>query len=431
MHVKQQPAHLVTRTAKSALGEAQPPTPAPYLRQMIAIKELFLHNLAQTTRFPLALEMERAEGCYIYDTTGKAYLDLISGISVSNVGHRHPKVVAAIKQQVDKYMHLMVYGEYVQAPQVLLAKKIADLLPNPLESVYLVNSGAEAIDGALKLAKRFTGRPEIISFKNAYHGSSHGPLSVMGSETYKRAYRPLVPGGRLLDYNNFDQLAAIGPKTAAVLVEAVQSESGYLPGENGFLRAIQARCKAAGALLIVDEIQTGFGRTGKLFGFQHEGVVPDIVCFAKGLGGGMPIGAFVASKKVMDALVENPILGHITTFGGHPVSCAAALATIEVVLEEGHYKQAVAKEQLLRSLLVHPDIHAIQGRGLMLSVNLGSFDRVQRVIAHCLKAGVLTDWFLFNNHALRITPPLAVTEQELQHAAQVILDAIHHTSSTT
>ncbi len=394
---------------------------------MIGIKQLFLHNLAQTTRFPLALEMDRAEGCYIYDTTGKAYLDLISGISVSNVGHRHPKVVAAIKQQVDKYMHLMVYGEYVQAPQVLLAKKIADLLPQPLESVYLVNSGAEAIDGALKLAKRYTGRPEIISFNNAYHGSTHGPLSAMGSETYKRAYRPLVPGGRLLDYNNFEQLEAIGSQTAAVLVEAVQSESGYIPGAKGFLKAIQARCKAVGALMIVDEIQTGFGRTGKLFGFQHEGVVPDIVCFAKGLGGGMPIGAFVAAKKVMDVLVENPILGHITTFGGHPVSCAAALATIQVVLEEEHFKQAPVKEKLLRGLLVHPDIQQVQGMGLMLSVHLGSFERVQNVIAHCLRAGLLTDWFLFNNQSLRITPPLAITQEELTHAAQIILAAIDAT----
>lgn len=402
---------------------------ANYLRNMISTKELFLHNLAQTTRFPLALEMDRAEGCYIYDTAGKAYLDLISGISVSNVGHRHPKVVAAIKQQVDKYMHLMVYGEYVQAPQVQLAKKIADLLPNPLESVYLVNSGAEAIDGALKLAKRYTGRPEIISFKNAYHGSSHGPLSVMGSETYKRAFRPLVPGNRLLDYNNFEQLIAIGPKTAAVLVEAVQSESGYLPAAKGFLQEIQARCKAVGALMIVDEIQTGFGRTGKLFGFQSDGVVPDIVCFAKGLGGGMPIGAFVAAKKVMDALVENPILGHITTFGGHPVSCAAALATIEVVLDEAHYKHAAAKEHIFRTHLQHPAILNIQGKGLMLSVDLGSFDRVQRVIACCLEEGVLTDWFLFNNHALRITPPLAITEGAIKQAAAVILQAINQTSA--
>jgi acetylornithine/N-succinyldiaminopimelate aminotransferase len=394
---------------------------------MLSTKELFLQHVAQTTKFPLALEMDKAEGLFIYDKSGKRYLDLISGISVSNIGHRHPKVVAAIKHQVDQYMHLMVYGEYIQSPQVLLAKKIASMLPKPLESVYFVNSGAEAIEGAIKLAKRFTGRPEIVSFQNAYHGSSHGALSAMGSEIFKRAYRPLVPGGRLLPYGDLSVLSQISNKTAAVLVEAVQSESGYKEPPIGYLKALRKICNETGALLILDEIQTGFGRTGYMFGFHAENILPDIVAFAKGLGGGMPIGAFVASNAIMDVLVENPILGHITTFGGHPVCCAAALANLEVILENRWDKTATDKGNLFKALLVHQDILEVSGRGLMLSVRLESFDRVQRVIAKCLEKGLLTDWFLFNNEAIRIAPPLPIDEADIRWACTTILQAINET----
>jgi acetylornithine/N-succinyldiaminopimelate aminotransferase len=394
---------------------------------MLSTKELFLQHVAQTTKFPLALEMDKAEGLFIYDKSGKRYLDLISGISVSNIGHRHPKVVAAIKHQVDQYMHLMVYGEYIQSPQVLLAKKIASMLPKPLESVYFVNSGAEAIEGAIKLAKRFTGRPEIVSFQNAYHGSSHGALSAMGSEIFKRAYRPLVPGGRLLPYGDLSVLSQISNKTAAVLVEAVQSESGYKEPPIGYLKALRKICNETGTLLILDEIQTGFGRTGYMFGFHAENILPDIVAFAKGLGGGMPIGAFVASNAIMDVLVENPILGHITTFGGHPVCCAAALANLEVILENRWDKTATDKGNLFKALLVHQDILEVSGRGLMLSVRLESFDRVQRVIAKCLEKGLLTDWFLFNNEAIRIAPPLPIDEADIRWACTTILQAINET----
>jgi acetylornithine/N-succinyldiaminopimelate aminotransferase len=394
---------------------------------MLSTKELFLQHVAQTTKFPLALEMEKAEGLFIYDKSGKRYLDLISGISVSNIGHRHPKVVAAIKHQVDHYMHLMVYGEYIQSPQVLLAKKIASMLPKPLESVYFVNSGAEAIEGAMKLAKRFTGRPEVVSFHNAYHGSSHGALSAMGSEIFKRAYRPLVPGGRLLPYGDLSALAQISKNTAAVIVEAVQSESGYKEPPIGYLKALRKICNETGALLILDEIQTGFGRTGYMFGFHAENILPDIVAFAKGLGGGMPIGAFVASNAIMDVLVENPILGHITTFGGHPVCCAAALANLEVITENRWDKTAADKGNLFKTLLVHQDILEVSGRGLMLSVRLESFDRVQRVIAKCLDKGLLTDWFLFNNEAIRIAPPLPIDEADIRWACTTLLKAIDET----
>jgi acetylornithine/succinyldiaminopimelate/putrescine aminotransferase len=397
---------------------------------MLSTKELFLQHVAQTTRFPLALEMEKAEGLFIYDVHGKRYLDLISGISVSNIGHRHPKVLEAIRHQLDKYMHLMVYGEYIQGPQVQLAEKLASILPPALQSVYLVNSGAEAIEGAIKLAKRYTGRPEVVSFANAYHGSTHGALSVMGSERFKRAFRPLVPGGRVLPYGDFDALSQISKKTACVLVEAVQSESGYIVPPEGYLAALQETCNKNSVLLVVDEIQTGFGRTGNLFGFCATGLNPDIVTFAKGLGGGMPIGAFVARKDIMDVLVENPILGHITTFGGHPVCSAAALANLEVLLEHRWDKQAVDKEIFIRKKLIHPDITGISGKGLMLSVGLSSFDRVQRVIAKCLQAGVLTDWFLFNDCALRIAPPLPIDHEPLEKGCEVILQAIEETKNT-
>ncbi|HET6992885.1 MAG TPA: aminotransferase class III-fold pyridoxal phosphate-dependent enzyme, partial [Bacteroidia bacterium] len=301
---------------------------------MISQRQLFLNHLAQTSPAPLGLEIVSAEGDFLFDTDGKKYVDLISGISVSNIGHRHPKVVKAIHEQLEKYMHLIVYGEYIQSPQVKLAEKIASLLPPTLNSSYFTNSGAEAIEGALKLAKRITGRSELISFENAYHGSTHGALSIMGSEFFKTSFRPLLPGTRLLRYNNFEDLKLITTETACVVVEPVQGEAGAISPVNDFLEAIRSRCDKTGTLLIFDEIQTGFGRTGKLFGFEHSNAIPDIIVFAKGLGGGMPIGAFVSSRENMMSLTENPVLGHITTFGGNAVCCASALATIETILDE-------------------------------------------------------------------------------------------------
>lgn len=387
-------------------------------------RQLFLSHLAQTTDFPMSLEIVKAEGSFMYDTEGKSYLDLISGISVSNIGHRHPKVVQAIKDQVDKYMHLMVYGEYIQTPQVQLATKITEQLHSKLDSVYFVSSGSEAIEGAMKLAKRASGRPEIIYMNNAYHGSTQGALSVIGSEEFKRGYRPLIPMNHSIDFNDTSQFNKISTNTAAVLVEPVQGEAGYHPPKEGYLQALRKRCNETGTLLIFDEIQTGFGRTGKLFAHQHYGVVPDIITIAKGMGGGMPIGAFVASQDLMAHLKENPILGHITTFGGHPVSCAAALANLEVILEEKLTSGVEAKSQLFKKLLVHDRIIEVRGKGLMLAVQLDTFDNVQKVIEHCLANGVVTDWFLFCDNALRLSPPLNISEEDIRMACRVILEGV-------
>lgn len=392
---------------------------------MLSQRQLFLNHIAQTSETPLALEIEKAEGVYLFDTSGKRYLDLISGISVSNVGHRHPKVVTAIKEQVDKYMHTMVYGEYVQSPQVKLAKHLADILPKNLSSVYFVNSGTEAIEGAMKLAKRFTRRTEIVSFKNAYHGSTQGSLSIMGSEEFKNAFRPLLPDTKQIEFNNTADLSHITERTACVVVETIQGEAGAVVPQNDFLKKLSAHCKSVGALLVADEIQCGFGRTGKLFAFEHYGFVPDIICLAKGMGGGMPIGAFISSKKIMNSLTNNPILGHITTFGGHPVSCAAADATLSVLLEEKLMDGVEAKEQLFRSLLKHPKIKSIHGRGLLLSVEFESYEQNKLIIDKCIEKGVITDWFLFNSHSMRIAPPLIITEEEIKFACKVIIESIN------
>lgn len=396
---------------------------------MASTKQLFFANLAQTTDFPLALEMERAEGVTIWDTEGKAYIDLISGISVSNIGHRHPKVVEAIKTQVDKHMHLLVYGEFVQSPQVELAKALADALGNNLSSVYLVSSGSEAIEGAMKLAKRHTGRRNIVAFNKAYHGSTQGALSIIGDEEFRRGYRPLLPGITHIPFNSEEGFSHIDQHTAAVIVETVQGEAGYHPPLPGYLQALRKRCSEVGALLIFDEIQAGFGRTGSLFAFQQEGVVPDIITLAKGMGGGMPIGAFVSRKEIMDSLKENPILGHITTFGGHPVSCAASLASLQAIQENRLWENAKRGEKLFRKHLVHPLIHEVRGRGYMLAVQLDSFERVQKVIEHCLKNGVITDWFLFNDTALRLSPPLIISDEEIEQSCKVILEGIEATRS--
>ncbi|MBK7183992.1 MAG: aspartate aminotransferase family protein [Bacteroidetes bacterium] len=390
---------------------------------MLSQRQLFLNHVAQTSVTPLALEIEKAEGVYLFDTSGKKYIDLIAGISVSNVGHRHPNVVAAIKNQLDKYMHLMVY-EYVQSPQVNLAKALSDILPENLSASYFVNSGSEAIEGAMKLAKRYTGSSEIISFKNAYHGSTHGSLSIMGSEEFKNAYRPLLPDTKQIEYNNRDQLKEITSKTACVVVETIQGEAGAIVPQNDFLVGLRKRCSEVGALMISDEIQCGFGRTGKLFAFEHFNFVPDILCLAKGMGGGMPIGAFVSSQEIMSTLTNNPILGHITTFGGHPVSCAASLATLNVIFEEKLVASVSEKEALFRTMLVHPKIKSIHGQGLLLAIEFDSYEENKRIIDTCIENGVITDWFLFNAHSMRIAPPLTISLDEIKTACAVILAAI-------
>lgn len=388
------------------------------------IRQLFLDHLAPTSEFPLMLEIERAEGLYLFDYTGKKYLDLIAGIGVSSLGHRHPKVVEAIKNQVDKYLHTMVYGEYILTPQVSLATYLAELLPPNLNSAYFTNSGAEATEGAMKLAKRFTGRYEIIAAKNSYHGSTQGAASLMSDTFFTQAYRPLLPDINFITFNNFDDLDKITQKTAAVIIEPIQAESGiHLPEEN-YLAAVRKRCSETNTLLIFDEIQTGCGRTGSMFAFEQYQVIPDILLLAKGLGGGMPIGAFIASKEIMQVLSKNPLLGHITTFGGHPVSCAAAFATLKTIQSETLYQSVQPKANLFRQLLQHPLIKEIRNKGLMMAVELENFEIVQKVIQICLEKGVIIDWFLFNNKSLRIAPPLTITEEIIQEACAIIVAAM-------
>jgi acetylornithine/succinyldiaminopimelate/putrescine aminotransferase len=387
-------------------------------------RTLFLQHVAQTSDFPLALEIVKAEGAYMWDKSGKKYLDLISGIAVSNVGHRHPRVVEAIKEQVDKYMHLMVYGEFIQSPQVLLAKALAGQLPSHLQSVYFVNSGSEAIEGAMKLAKRFTGRSEVISCYNAYHGSTQGSLSIMGSETFKQAYRPLLPDCRQIQYNSFENLNQITERTACVIIETVQGEAGVILPQNNFLNALRIRSNDVGALLVLDEIQCGFGRTGKLFAFEHYGITPDILCLAKGMGGGMPIGAFISSKEIMQSLTHHPMLGHITTFGGHPVCAAAAMATLQIIIDEKLETQAAAKEILFREKLKHPKIKEIRGKGLLLALQFESFEQNKIIIDKCIDKGLITDWFLFNSSAMRIAPPLNISNEQIEWACEILLQCM-------
>lgn len=391
---------------------------------MISNKQLFLLNTAQTSTTPKMMEIDYAEGIYLYDTNGKAYIDLVSGFAVSNIGHRHPKVLEAIKGQLDKYLHLTVYGEYVQTPMVQFARALVSVLPATLNNVYFVNSGAEATEGALKLAKRYTGRTGIVAFNNAYHGSTHGALSVMGNEEYKQAYRPLLPDVRFIDFNILEDLNWITTETACVIVETVQGEAGIRVATPLYMEKLRARCTEVGALLILDEIQAAFGRTGKLFAFEHYGIVPDVLLLAKALGGGMPIGAFIADKKVMGVLAENPILGHITTFGGHPVSCSAGLANLNVILEENLVDTVDAKEALFRDLLVHPLIKEIRGKGLMLAMQLESFNQVEQVSHLCSEQGVVIDWFLHCETAMRIAPPLIIREEEIRKVCAVILEAL-------
>lgn len=387
----------------------------------ISNRELFLLHQAQTTRFPLLLEFEKAEGIYLVDNNGRRFIDLISGISVSSLGHGNERVKNAIKHQVDQYMHLMIYGEFVQSPQVKLARKLASLLPPTLSCAYFVNSGAEATDGALKLAKRVTGRTEIIAFKQAYHGSTHAALSLNSEEEYKNAFRPLLPDVKFLNNGNIEELQGITSKTACVIVEVVRGEAGYIPTDEHFLKMLREKCSEENVLLIFDEIQTGMGRTGKLFAFEHSGVIPDILLAGKALGGGMPMGAFIASNELMLHLAENPILGHITTFGGHPVICAAALAGIEELLELGLMREVDEKERLFRELLVHPLIKEVTGKGLMLALEFESFEFNKRLIDQCIEDGLITDWFLFASNKMRIAPPLIITEVQIREACHIII----------
>jgi acetylornithine/succinyldiaminopimelate/putrescine aminotransferase len=391
---------------------------------MHSTREIFLKHLAQTSPSPLGLEIERAENSFLFDTSGKKYIDLISGISVSNVGHRHPKVIAAIHSQLEKYLHVMVYGEYILSPQVKLAEKIISLLPASLNSVYLTNSGSEAIEGAMKLAKRVTARAEIISFENAYHGSTQGALSIMGNEFFKTAFRPLLPATKAIQYNVIDSLNAITENTACVVIEPIQGEAGVQIASNEFMIALRKRCDETGAILIFDEIQTGFGRTGKWFGFEHYNVIPDIIVFAKGMGGGLPIGAFVSSRERMQLFTENPVLGHITTFGGNPVCSAASLATIEAIESEKMIDGIVKREAIIRKKLVHSKIKALRGTGLFFAVQLSNAEEVQKVIAECVQHGVITDWFLFCDSALRIAPPLNIAEDVLENACDILNESI-------
>ena len=351
-------------------------------------------------------------------------MDLVSGFAVSNIGHRHPRVVKAIKDQADKYLHLTVYGEYVQSPQVKFAEKLSSILPDSLSSVYFVNSGAEATEGAMKLAKRFTGRSEIIACRNSYHGSTQGALSVMGNEYYKQAYRPLLPGIRFIEFNEITDLEQINSGTAAIIIETIQGEAGVRVPDMDYMQALRKRCDQTGTLLILDEIQCGFGRTGKFFGFENFNMKPDILLLAKGMGGGMPIGAFISSNAIMSVLKENPILGHITTFGGHPVSCAAGLANLEVILEENLFKDVAVKESLFKKNLRHPEIIEIRGKGLMLSIQLNTFKQVEYVSNFCSDKGIIIDWFLHCDTAMRIAPPLIITEEEVKLACKIIMEAL-------
>ncbi len=383
-------------------------------------RQLFLAHQAQTTNFPLMLEIAHAEGNYLFDTQGKKYLDLISGISVSHLGHGNERVKQAIIKQLNLHQHVMVYGEFIQNSQTQLAAKLTSLLPSNLDSVYLLNSGAEATDVALKLAKRVSGKTNIIACKNAYHGSTHAALSLNSEEEYKKAFRPLLPGIRFIPFNDPDSIHQITENTACVITEVVQGEAGYIAASHEFLSALRLRCDQTGTLLIFDEIQSGMGKTGKLFAFEHYGIIPDILLLGKALGAGMPIGAVLSSKKNMEAFAENPILGHITTFGGHPVVAAAALEGIEVLLDSDWMQQVAEKEKLFRKLLVHPAIKNISGKGLMLALELDTFENTLAVIQGCLHDGLISDWFLFANNRIRIAPPLTISLEEIEMACQVI-----------
>lgn len=386
--------------------------------------DTFLNHLAQTTPFPFRIPIERAEGIYLYSPDGKRYTDLISGVGVSALGHGHPKIKEAIKNQVDKHLHVMVYGEYIQSSSNQLVEKLTSLLPKSLDCCYLVNSGTEANEGALKLAKRFTGRTEMISFRGSYHGSTHGSMSVSGNEVKKQAFRPLLPDVKFIHFNTESDLKEITEKTACVIIETVQGDAGVRIPNPGYLKALRDRCTKVGALLIFDEIQCGMGRTGTMFAFEQFGIVPDILTIGKAFGGGLPIGAFISSKEKMNVLTHNPMLGHITTFGGNPVCCAAALATLEIFEEEKILQHVEAKGKLFEALLVHPLIKEVRRIGLFFAIDFDSAERVDKIVKKALENGVITFWFLSHPNSFRIAPPLTITEDEIRESCKVILEAI-------
>lgn len=387
-------------------------------------RQLFQQYLAQTSAEPIGLHITGASGNYISDIDGKKYLDLIGGISVCNIGHRHPKVVAAIKQQADEYLHVMVYGELVQSPQVQYAAMLAKHLPDRLNSVYFTNSGTEAAEGAIKLARRATGRPGIISCNKSYHGSTLGSLSLMGDEYWRNAFRPLLPGVKRYNYNSTDLIEAIDTDTACVIIETIQAEAGVIEPQTEWLNKLRQRCNETGTLLIMDEIQCGFGRTGNMWGFEHYNIVPDIVLLGKALGGGMPLGAFVSSGELMQTLTHDPVLGHITTFGGHPVCCAAGMAAMQVLLDEQLIAGITAKEQLFHSSLKHPAIKAVRSKGLLVAIELDTADHVLATLKECLKKGLFSDWFLFAANCIRVAPPLTISEAEIKEACAIIMDSL-------
>ena len=388
------------------------------------MKQEFFKYQAQTTPFAAGFEVEKAAGNYIYGKDGNAYLDFVAGVSANTLGHSHPKVVNAIKEQADRYLHVMVYGEYAQEKPVAICQLLAEATPEPLEVTYLVNSGAEAIDGALKLAKRYTSREEIISMKNSYHGNTHGALSVSGNEVHKREFRPLLPMISFIEFNNEEEFSKITEKTACVIAETIQGAAGFLTPSQNYFKNLKKRCEEVGALLILDEIQPGFGRTGKLFSFEHYDMVPDILVMGKGMGGGVPVGAFMSSAEIMKSLQHSPKLGHITTFGGNPLIAAASYATLKEVLDSGLMNEVNEKEALFRELLVHPKIKKVNGRGLMLAVELESPDYTLKVAKRCMEKGLIVFWQLYRNEFMRISPPLTLTQNEIRKGCQIILQAL-------
>lgn len=394
----------------------------------ISKKQLFLNHVGQTSAFPMALEVQKAADIYLYGPDGKKYIDLISGIAVSSLGHNHPRVVEAVRRQVADHMHVMAYGEFVQSTQVLAAKAICDTLPDRLDNVFFVNSGSEAVEGAMKLAKRFTRKGKIIACFNSYHGSTHGAMSLGSTEPNLQPFAPLVPGISHIQHGSIDDLQQIDDQTAAVIIETVQGEAGIRLASKEYFQALRSKCDQTGTLLVLDEIQTGFGRTGTFWGFEHYDIVPDIITTAKAMGGGMPLGAFIAPKNIMQTLQTDPMLGHITTFGGHPVSCAASLATLQELEETKIYLSAEAKAQLFLKYLRHPDITTTRHLGLMMAIEFDSYARVAGIIEKAMDFGLISDWFLYCDRAIRIAPPLTISDEQIKAACDILLKAIDETT---
>ncbi|PCH98659.1 MAG: aspartate aminotransferase family protein [Bacteroidetes bacterium] len=383
-----------------------------------------LSNLAPTSDSPVNFRVDKAKGIYLYDQGGNQYIDLISGISVNNLGHQNPEIISAINQQVSNYLHVMAYGEYIQEPQINLAKRLSELLPETLNCAFFVNSGSEAVEGALKLARRYTGKSKIIAMQNAYHGSTFGAMSVMGGRKYTQAFAPLLPSVEFMEFNNEGDLNKVDDQTGCVIAEPIQGEAGAIPAERSYLEKLREVCTKHGSLLIFDEVQTGMGRTGSLFCFEDYGITPDVLILAKALGGGMPLGAFISSKVIMRSLTTNPVLGHITTFGGHPVSCAAAIASLDELSKPNIVGKVREKEAVFRELLTHKNIKEITGKGLLLAIHFETNEFAQAVTKNCLNNGLLTDWFLFAENALRISPPLIITYEQIKVACKIIIKSI-------